>query len=177
MNPYIKQLTIRGIFAIIVPYQIFYPMLFPITVYISLFLLRISGFSPLLIQDTVIMGETIVTFIPACIAASAYYLLFILILLTKDLSFKTALKLFIYGSLLILAMNIIRIYIAILVLLKLGVNYFDAIHLFFWYGISSLYVALVWIFLTKVLKIKTIPIYSDVVYLYKKIKTNRKIYK
>jgi|SRR3989344_7866623 len=170
MDPYIKQLIIRLIFAIIIPFPIFYPILFPVTVYISLFLLRITGLSPLLVKDTIIIGETIITFIPACIAASAYYLLFILIMLTKDISFKTAFKLFFYGSALIMFMNIIRVYIAILVLMKFGVNYFDAIHIFFWLGISSFYVALVWILLTKIFKIKTIPVYSDIIYLYRRIR-------
>ena len=170
---YQYQLLFRLILLFAVPLSLFYFIFTPLTIYPSYFLLKLSGFAPQITSSTVLaFKELAIKFVPACIAGSAYYLLYILIMLTKDLSIMQSLKLFIYGSLLILSVNLIRIYIIVFVLIKYGLNYFDMIHLFFWTFVASTYVALIWIFLTRKMKIKSIPAYSDVMYLYKKIKKN-----
>ncbi|MBS3145786.1 pacearchaeosortase [Candidatus Woesearchaeota archaeon] len=170
---YQYQLLFRLILLFAVPLSLFYFIFTPLTIYPSYFLLKLSGFAPQFTSSTVLaFKELAIKFVPACIAGSAYYLLYILIMLTKDLSIMQSLKLFIYGSLLILSVNLIRIYIIVFVLIKYGLNYFDMIHLFFWTFVASTYVALIWIFLTRKMKIKSIPAYSDVMYLYKKIKKN-----
>ena len=164
-------LIIRLILLFAVPLSFFYLIFTPLTIFPSYFLLKLSGLAPLFTSSTVINFQDLaIKFVPACIAASAYYLLYISILLTKDLSLMKSIKLFVYGSLLILGVNILRIYIIVLVLIKYGTNYFNAIHLFFWTFVASFYVALVWIFLTRKMKIKSVPVYSDVKYLYNKIK-------
>src|SRR3989338_8683744 len=170
---YQYQLLFRLILLFAVPLSLFYFIFTPLTIYPSYFLLKLSGFAPQFTSSTVLaFKELAIKFVPACIACSAYYLLYILIMLTKDLSIMQSLKLFIYGSLLILSVNLIRIYIIVFVLIKYGLNYFDMIHLFFWTFVASTYVALIWTFLTRKMKIKSIPAYSDVMYLYKKIKKN-----
>ena len=170
---YQYQLLFRLILLFAVPLSLFYFIFTPLTIYPSYFLLKLSGFAPQFTSSTVLAFKELgIKFVPACIAGSAYYLLYILIMLTKDLSIMQSLKLFIYGSLLILSVNLIRIYIIVFVLIKYGLNYFDMIHLFFWTFVASTYVALIWIFLTRKMKIKSIPAYSDVMYLYKKIKKN-----
>jgi len=168
---YIYKLIIRLFLLLVMPLSFFYFVFTPLTIYPSYFLLKITGFAPQFTSSTVLaFQELAVRFVPACIAASAYYLLYILILLTKELALIKSVKLFIYGSLLILSVNIIRIYLIILVLIKYGVNYFNAIHLFFWTFVASVYVALIWIFLTRKMKIKSVPAYSDIKYLYEKAK-------
>ncbi|QQG39032.1 MAG: pacearchaeosortase [Candidatus Woesearchaeota archaeon] len=168
---YEHKLIIRVILLLAIPYFVFYPIFTPLTIYPSYLILKLAGFNPILLSSTkILLSNITLNFIPACIAASAYYLLYLLILLTKDLTLLKSIKLFIYGSLLILIMNIFRIYTVVFILLNYSKNYFDAIHLTFWTIFSSIYVALVWVFLTKKLKIKTIPFYSDAKYLYKKLK-------
>src|SRR3989344_1881903 len=80
------------------------------------------------------------------------------------------LTVFFVGSLLILAMNLIRIDVLIIVLIEKGVNYFETLHLFFWKILSSVYVALVWIFMTYKFKVKEIPVVDDFKTLKKKIR-------
>ena len=166
---YEKKLVIRLVLAIILAlsYQLLYKILMPITLYPSFYILKTIGYEASLSGITILTNSHALTFIPACAAASAYILLGILILLTKDIKLKTGLKMFFLGSLIILAANIIRIESLILILINGGKNYFETLHLFVWKVLSSIFVALVWIFLIKRYKIKSIPILSDIKYLRK----------
>lgn len=146
-------------------YVIFYPVTFNLTIH------SLKYFYTLAVTDnTIVIGSHILKFIPACTAASAYFLLLLLILLTKDIPLKKSIYMFLLGSLLILAANIIRIDILIYILIKYGSNLFNTLHLFIWKILSSLFVVLIWILLTKKFKIKTIPIYSDYKFLIKNLK-------
>ncbi len=157
---------ITGIFSSI----IFYTIFFPLTYYPIYYFFKVINFDVILqpITSSLIFSNVIVTFIEACIAASAYYLLLLLILSTKDITLKNSLKMFLYGSLLILILNIIRIIILIFVLIYSGKDFFNTIHIFFWRFVSTIYVAGVWIYLVWKFKIRNIPIYSDLKYLYDK---------
>jgi len=147
-------------------YKLFYIIFTPLTIYpayiISNLFLNASLVNKFLIIDSIKFE-----FIPACIAASAYFLLTILILTTKGIDFKKCLKLFIIGSLLILIANIIRLELLIYLFRNYSIELFNTIHLFIWKVIASVYVVLVWIFLTKYYKIKEIPIISTLKQFYK----------
>jgi exosortase/archaeosortase family protein len=166
---YYYSLITRFLLALVVTlnYPLFYVILAPITLYLSYFILN-------LFYDTILIGSSIgvnglgFKFIEACVAPAAYYLLFVLIIGLKDLDWKSGLKMFFYGSLLILAMNVLRIIILIVLDVEFGKSYFDAVHLVFWTFLSGLYVALVWIFLVKRFRVRKIPFYSDLNYFYKK---------
>ncbi|MFH1210312.1 MAG: pacearchaeosortase [archaeon] len=140
------------------------------TIWLSYIPIKILGY-PISVEGNLItLGENTLRFISACTATSAYYLLAILILLTKDMGLKRGMKIFIAGALLILLMNIVRIDILLIVLAEKGVNMFTSLHLVFWEFVSSLYVAAVWIFLVKKFRIKNIPAITDIKELYKKTK-------
>lgn len=167
---YEHKLILRVAIALII-------LLLPINIFYTIFTkptLSLAYFSfmkySVIEGNSLIINERNLSFIPACIGASAYYLLALLILLTKDIRFKQGLYLFFLGIFLIFIMNIIRIDVLIIILLKFGVNWFDKLHVLFWEFFSSIYVALVWIFLIYKFKIKTIPAYSDILALIKKIK-------
>ena len=145
-----------------------YLIFLPITKFLSFIIPNIIDSGVTIVQNSLVIGEKYFTLIPACIALPAYYLLFFLILTTKDLSFKKSLTLFFTGSFLILLMNVIRIDILILAFSGLGKSWFEYIHLFLWKFVSGVYVALVWIYLIKKYNIKEIPVYSDFKYLYSK---------
>lgn len=167
---YYRKLTLRLILAVIaaLSYNIAYFILGPLTLWTSYITLKIFS-SPILNENSVIIGSNTLKFIPACAAVSAYLLLAILVLLTKDICIKTRIKMFIAGSLLIFLANLIRIDLLIIILIKYGVDYFRTLHLFFWHIVSSVFVALIWIYLVKKFKIKEIPIYSDFVELKKEL--------
>lgn len=167
---YWSRLVIRLIFGLffVLFYGVFYEILRVLTVYPSYFIINL--FYPIgLVGNSLFFGGNIVNFIPACIAAIAYALLFFLVIFTKDIGFGRSVKIFIFGSLLILVMNILRIDILLFVLFEFGDNMFDNVHLLFWHFISGIYVAFVWIYLVKKFKVRSIPVVSDVKYLYKRI--------
>ncbi len=167
---YEKELIIRVLIALaifLIPYNIFYTFFLNLTLYLSYFFLLFK-YNPIIDGNLIIINNQALRFIPACIATSAYYLLALLVLSTKDIKPRKRLFMFIIGSSLILVTNVIRIDVLIYTFLEFGKNLFNLIHLFFWTIISSVYVVIVWLFLTGVFKIKTIPIYSDFIYLYKK---------
>ena len=164
----IFRVLIATIFSIFI--NLFYIIFFPLTYYPIYYFFKILNYNVILqtVSSSLIFSNVIVTFIEACIAASAYYLLLLLIVATKDISFKDSVKMFLLGSLLILILNIVRIIILIFILLYSGTDFFNAIHIFFWQFISTIYVAGVWIFLVWKFKVKNIPIYSDLKYLYER---------
>jgi exosortase/archaeosortase family protein len=120
-----------------------------------------------------IINNTLLRFIPSCIGASAYCFLLAIILLTKDIKLKTRINLFLFGSLLILILNILRIEVLIYILMKYGSDLFRTARESFWLFISGVYVAAVWLFLAWKFKIKTIPVYSDLRYIFKKLKRSK----
>ncbi len=170
------NLILRVFFAFILNPLVWYWIFIWPSIILPYALLKIFGFDVLLsLKDfTIYSGNYALEFVEACVASSAYYLLTLLILMTKDISFKKMLKMFIVGSLLILAMNIFRVVLIIIVLLMFGGSWFDLIHLTFWKLISTLYVFLVWVLLIRWYKVNNIPIYSDVKYLYNEAFTKNK---
>jgi exosortase/archaeosortase family protein len=171
---YFKELVLRVIasFAVLMGYPLFSLILTPITLHISYFFFNI--FVP-----SAIVGAKIVTvmdsfeLIPACVATSAYLLLAILILLTKGISLSERFQMFVYGSLAILAFNILRIELLLLAYFRLETA-FDTIHLFVWKFMSTAFVVLLWLGLARLYKVKTIPVYSDLRHIMGMIKPPRK---
>ena len=155
--------------AISLSAKLFYFVLAPITLYSSYFITKI--FFPVVIKEnTFLINDLTLEFVPACVAVAAYILISLLILLTKDIKPKVLIKMFVIGFFLILIANLIRIEIMIFVLIEYGNNLFKTLDLFFWKVLSTVYIVFVWILLTRLFKIKTIPVYSDVKYLIKRLK-------
>jgi len=173
MNYYTK-LSIRLFLALLTAVlgsKLIYLILSKPTFYLSY--LSVFFYNPIIRENYLLINNVKLIFVPACIAASAYLLLGLLILLTKDIKFQTSIKIFIIGSLAILIANLIRIFILIIILISYNFNTFQNLHLFFWKILSSIYVALIWILLTKYYNIKTIPIYSDLKEILKSINQSK----
>ena len=178
-----KRLIIRvsiAVLLLVIPVNIFYFLFSEITLYGSLSFFYLLGYSIKVNGSKLLINSKILEFIPACVASSAYYLLALLVLLTKDVKLRTRFYLFLSGSFLILLMNVVRIDILLYILIRLGENWFDKFHILFWHFISSVYVAAIWIFLNYKFKVKSVPIYSDFKFLlshslfHKKVKKRRK---
>lgn len=168
MNYPIK-LILRLLILLLIPFSLFQFLATNITIYLSFLILKI--FQPtFLISPFIFFNETIVEFIPACAASLAYYLLFFLILITKDIKFKKRIKMFLLGSLIILIINLARIVSLVLILHYLSYDLFNSIHIFLWSFIGSILVVITWIFLIKKYNINSVPFYSDFKYLLKKTK-------
>lgn len=170
---YNYKLILRLLILLLIPFSIFQFIATNTTLYLSFIILKL--FQPtFLIPPFIFFNETIVKFIPACAASLAYYFLFSLILITKDIRFSTRIKMFLLGSLIILTINSARIISLILILHYLSYNLFNLIHIFFWSFIGSILVVLIWIFLIKLYNINSIPFYSDFKYLLKKAASKKK---
>ncbi|MGD9275793.1 MAG: pacearchaeosortase [Candidatus Pacearchaeota archaeon] len=142
---------------------IFYYIFTPLTVYHVYFLLQI--FLDVKLSGNVIsLGHYAIWIIKACIAGSAYYLLFILNLSIPKINLKKRLKMISFSFLVLLAANILRI---IILVLLLGSFWFDFTHKLFWNLLSTIFVVGIWFLEVKLFKIKKIPFYDDIKILYK----------
>lgn len=162
---YQYNLLIRIILCFI-PLSFFYFIFTPLTLYATYLLL--IYYNPTILGINLLINQYTFTFVEACILGSAYYLLWLLTMLTKDIKLMTRIKMILLGFLLIYIANIIRIIALIFIAINYSLDWFDLVHMFIWVFVTSTYVALVWIFLVRRYKIKSIPIYSDLKYLYEK---------
>jgi exosortase/archaeosortase family protein len=159
----VKDISLRYTLALMLGLSLsaIYLLLKPATVWLSYHSLN------LFVTDSFLSGNKIITpfatlnFIDACIAASAYLLLGILVLTTRGIRFRSRLSMFIIGSILILSFNIIRITVLAYILSSYGSNLFNSVHMVFWKVLSTLYVFFVWILLTYLFNVIHIPIVSD----------------
>ncbi len=169
---YEKSLILRILLALVlllIPFNIFSFFLTDLSLWSTLPLIKILGYNFTLVKGSILLFQQYnLEFAPACVATPAYYLLALMIILTRDIRLKQGISMFLLGSLLIFLMNIIRIDFLLIILAEFNENLFNKFHLLFWHIVSSIYVAGVWIFLTYKFKIKNIPIYSDLKYLYSK---------
>lgn len=169
---YHKDLALRVILALILGifYQAYYAIFKPLTLNLSYFFLKMIDDSAVLLDDKIVTATLTLTFIDACVAAAAYLLLSMLILTTKDIDWRKRIKMFLYGSLLILIFNIARIELLFFALLRLDYSAYSTLHMFIWKFLSTVYVFGVWVFLIRKFRVKTIPVYSDFMHLLKLIK-------
>ena len=173
---YEHKLIIRIILLFIFLPHFFYLIFALPTLFLSSVALKLAGFYIITdyVSKNIMIDDIKLNFISACIATTAYQLLAILILLTKELSFKKMLKIFVVGSLMILIINVLRILLLSSVYLNYGFGAFKSLHIFLWKGVASIMVFIVWILLIKIFKITAIPIYSDIIYLYQNIKRKKR---
>ncbi|MDI6737972.1 MAG: pacearchaeosortase [Nanoarchaeota archaeon] len=159
---YLKELALRVIaaFAVLFSYNFVYIIIAPLTLHFSYFFFSIFVPSALVGNKIATLTDSF-EFVPACVAASAYILLALLVLLTKDISWNERLQMIIYGSLGILAFNVLRIELLLLTFFSLETAY-DTIHLFVWKFMSTAFVVLLWLGLARLYKVKAIPVYSDI---------------
>lgn len=161
---YLKGLAIR-LALCFVPVSFFSFLFTPLTIYGSYLVLSI-------LFDVVVNGRILLVndfpfgIVEACVASIAYYLLWLLVLLTKGITTAVRVKIMVYGFLLIFGMNIFRIWLLVILAMKYSFHWFNAVHLTFWYFVTGAFVAFVWIFLVVHYKIRDIPVYSDLKTIY-----------
>ncbi len=152
---------------------IFYFIFTPATIYPVFGLFKIFFKEVLLIGNTFqISNEFFIEIIPACIAGSAYYLLFILNFSIPKIKIKKRIKMLLFSFAFLLILNILRIIILSLIFVYFPEtsNLFDISHKLFWYFGTTIFVVLIWFIEVKTFKIKEIPVYSDIKFLYREIK-------
>ena len=145
-------------------------ILTPLTLHTSNKILSI--FSPTTVADNIIKFRGVmIEIVPACVAASAFFLLLFLILATSEIKPGKRSLVIILSMLSLFVLNILRI---VLLAILTRTVYFELAHWTFWHLISTLFVVGIWFTMVKVYKIKSIPAYSDVMYLKGLIKPRKK---
>lgn len=145
---------------------LFYLIFTPLTVYPLYFIFKLF-IEVSLRNNTLLINGFAIQIVDACVAGSAYYLLFILNMSLPNIKLKKRAQMMLFSFVLLLALNILRI-ITLTLFLFTESNYFDITHRLFWYFVSTLLVVLIWFTTVRVFKIKEIPVYSDFKFLYKK---------
>ncbi len=136
---------------------IFYFLLTPITINAIYFILGLFG-NVVLESGVFYFNGFDFNLIEACVAASAYYLLFVLIMIVKDLNWKKRVFMILSGFGMLFILNIVRI--LVLVGMYWSV-YFDAVHWWLWHVFSILFVVGIWFLLIKLFNVKSTPFWDD----------------
>lgn len=153
---------------------IFYFIFTPLTVYPVYWIMKLFFDTALVSESVILINQSIpIELIRSCIAGSAYYLLLILNMSIPGIKLQKRIKMILFSSLSLLALNILRIVILIFVFM-FGASFFDVTHKVFWYALSTIFVVGIWFAEVKICKIKSIPIYSDIKLLIDSIKNAKK---
>ncbi|MEM1535364.1 MAG: pacearchaeosortase [Candidatus Pacearchaeota archaeon] len=157
----------RYVIAIIVGFFIwvFYSIFTPPTLFLLEKFLKIFFDFVMVYKEIIIYKETAIAIIPACIGGSAYYLLFLLNLLTPRLEIKKRLLILIFTFSAFFTFNFLRL--ALLIGLKFAGYNIELYHRIFWYVGSTVFVFLIWLFSIKIFKISEIPVVADFLWLLK----------
>ena len=167
---YYLPLIIRLLVPFIISYSLLTKIFYTLTIYLPYYLMKLINYQVFIIPPYLITSGNYIRFSEACAAVSAYFLLLLLIVLTKDIKLKNRIKLFLIGSGIIFSVNLIRILFLIFILETKGFDLFQQVHDIIWIFLGSLLVALTWISLISHYNIKSVPIYSDLKYLLKQTK-------
>ena len=153
---------------------LFYIIFTPLTIY-PVFLLLSLFFNATLSGNLIMLDKLLpIEIINACVAGSAYYLLFVLNL-SIPMEIKKRLKMLLFSFVSLLIINILRIFL-LSILFASGTSLFDITHEIFWYFGSVVFVVGIWFVSIKIFKAKEIPFYSDLksTGLLKKIKKSKR---
>lgn len=145
---------------------LFYLVFTPLTIYPVYFILNLF-YSASLSGSTILFGSLKIEIIEACVAGSAYYLLFMLNIAVPKIELKTRLKMVLSSFGILLLLNIFRI-IFLSILAVNGSAYFDVTHKVFWYLLSTVFVVAIWFAEVYYFKIREIPFFTDLKFLYDK---------
>lgn len=154
--------------SLISNFYIFYFIFTPITIYPVFFILKL--FYPVsLFSQAINFKSYSVEIINACVAGSAYFLLFLLNLSVPNIKLKKRILMIFSSFLIFLILNILRIVFLSFLFFNESI-FFDTFHQLFWYFMSTVLIILIWFFEVYFFKISDIPGYSDAKFLYKLIK-------
>jgi len=140
---------------------IFYAIFTPLTIYPIYFLLNLFFNASLSGNIITVYNCFPIEIIEACVAGSAYYLLFVLNLSTPNILLKKRLRIILESFLALLIINILRI-LFLSVMYISGSGLFDVTHKIFWYLANMIFIVGIWFFMVKSFKLKEIPFYSDI---------------
>ena len=152
-------IILSGIFM-----SVFYTVFLPLTLYPVYILLSIF-YQVSLSGSIITAGSEQISIIEACVAGSAYFLLFALNLALPGLKFGKRALMLIFGFSVFLILNILRIFFLSVLLINQS-SAFNTAHQILWYAVSILLVILIWVATIRLFRIKQTPFLSDFKRLY-----------
>jgi exosortase/archaeosortase family protein len=117
----------------------------------------------------IIFSGFAIELIPACIAGSAYYLLFVLNMIIPNINIKKRISMIAFAFASLFVLNVLRIFI-LSIMASYNLLFFSIAHKFFWYFLNIVMVVLIWFAEVFFFKLKGIPFYTDVYTIYSAIK-------
>ncbi len=159
-----------GLFAFSFIYKVFLPLtLYPVYFIINIF------YESFLNHTLIFIGRNFIEIADACVAGSAYFLLFALNMAVPNLKIQKRIYMILSSFAIFLAINIIRIVILSFLFFE-EFSFFNTVHLLFWYLFSIIFVVGIWFFEIKIFKVKEVPFYSDLKFIYENssLKKNRR---
>jgi len=140
-------------------FWIFYAIFTPLTFYPSAFILKLI-YNASIENPFIFIGENTIFINKACVAGSAYALLFLLNMASYGILWTKRAKILLFNFSSLLVLNILRIGLLAILLIILPELY-DITHFIFWHVMSIVFVVGIWLFTIKLFKIKAIPFFSD----------------
>lgn len=110
-----------------------------------------------IVGSSIVFGNSVLEIANACVAGSAYYLLFIFGMAIPSKLSKRLLVIA-YCFLTFFLVNVLRI---VLMALILNSSFFNEVHLFLWHIFSTVFLLFIWFSAVKIFKINEIPFYTD----------------
>ena len=166
-------LFLRYVFLLIISLGnlwIFYEILTPLTINVLYFILSFFGTVDLS-GSVIYFSDIVIRIIPACVAGSAFFLLFILIFSTAGIPVKKRIWMTVLAVVSLFVLNIVRILLLISIV---GQSYFDVVHWIFWNLVSVVFVVGIWFWLVRLFDVSETPFWSDFVWLRDELKAGRK---
>lgn len=150
---------------------LFYLIFTPITIYPLYWFL--SMFTEVSLNGTMLFlnNSYYIEIIGACVAGSAYYLLFILNFSTPNIKLGKRIGMLLVTFFSFLIINLLRIILLSFMYLA-NSPWFETAHEIFWYLGSIVFVVGIWFLMVWKFGIKEIPFYSDIIHLVKQIRKN-----
>lgn len=147
-------------------FYILYKILTPLTIHVTNLILNI--FTPTSLTGSIIHTKNAtIEIASSCIAASAFFLLIVLIFSILDIKPKTRIYAALTATAILFLFNIARI---LFLIPFIGKPYFETLHWILWHMVSIVFVLVAYFITIKIYKIKSIPIYSDFRYIKSLIK-------
>jgi len=144
---------------------IFYMIFTSLTVNAVYFLLGLF-YDASLLSNIILVNKIPIEIIGSCVAGSAYFLLLILNLSTRDIKVTKRLMVLTFSFASLLFINVLRIFILSIMFISQE-PFFDITHQLFWYLGSTVFVIGIWFLSVKIFKIKGIPFYTDIKFILK----------
>jgi hypothetical protein len=137
---------------------VFYTLFSFLTIPFVSFLIGLIEGGVGLIGHNILVSGAKIELVGACVAGSAYYLLFILNLSTPKIGIRKRVYSLFFCFGLFYIVNVLRI---LLFYSLIKTSYFEMLHMTTWYFLSGVFVFLIWFWNIKIFNIKKIPVYSD----------------